>query len=309
MLIAMATPCLSTPKGERHNVQELGVSMIDETLQAHRTKLISAVETAQKELSDLEGSKSSLMERLDATKASLEEKQTAKTAAAAANKEAKEATAAAEAALEETKVLQAKAEASLPELEKEKAALDATYQEHFKVPMDANEGPNYNFLKPFIASLGLEDSLSSALPSSCLKPKDQRGGFDELVLTELGKAFVAKMASLDKSIVDEASKISEYKAGVVSAEAVLKAKKLSEEAAATDLEAATTAQSEAAAEVKQASEDWTTFEPRVQEATEKYNMLDTQRVNFEEGPLKDFSALREKEVPVPEEVEAPALGA
>jgi chromosome segregation ATPase len=283
--------------------------MIDETLQAHRTKLIDAVEVARKELSDLEGSKSSLLERLDAAKASLEEKQSAKSTAGTAAKEAKEATTAAEAALEEAKGLQAKAEANHPELEKEKAALDATYQEHFKAPMDANEGPHFSFLKPFISSLGLEDSLSSALPTSCSKDKDQRGGFDELVLTELGKAFLAKIAGLEKSIVDEVSRISEYKAGVASAEAVLEAKKLSEEAAKADLEASTTAQSEAEVEVSQASEAWTSFEPRVQEATDNYSMHDTQRVDFEEGPLKDFTTLREKEVAVPEELEAPALGA
>merc|ERR1719181_1803509 len=98
---------------------------------------------------------------------------------------------------------QKQGDASLVALETEKAAIDAAYQEHFKTPMDANEGPHHEFLKPFIATLGLEDSLTSALPSSCEKKKEQRGGFDDLVLAELGKALEGKISSLAASIVEE----------------------------------------------------------------------------------------------------------
>merc|ERR1719201_3285346 len=42
----MASPCLSTLKSERHSVQLLGVTMIEEKLQDHKKKLIEAVAAA-----------------------------------------------------------------------------------------------------------------------------------------------------------------------------------------------------------------------------------------------------------------------
>jgi len=306
MLIAMAAPSLSTPKGQRHSVQQLGVTMIEEMLQDNKGKLVQAVEAAQQELSEIEGTKSTLLQSFESAKASLEEKQAAKMSAHTAHEEAKMTSKTAEAFLAEAKELQVKGDADYATLEKQKVDLDTAYQEHFKAPMDANEGPHHSFLKPFVEGLGLEDSLTSALPSSCVKTAEQRGGFDSLVLTELGKALVAKIAAMEKSIVDGASGISERKVSVLSAEAVLEAKKLAEGAAAADLEAATVAQTEAETELSKASDDWTTFEPRLQAATDKVAQHDAERMNFVVGPLKEFETLRDKE---PVEQEAAPLGA
>merc|ERR1719333_697191 len=290
----MASPCLSTLKSERHSVQLLGVTMIEEKLQDHKKKLIEAVAAAQTQLTELEASKGTLLQTLEEAKAAFEEKKTAFLAVHTAREEAKESVKVAEKALAEAKETQKKGDANYTQLEKSRAAIEAAYKDHFKAPMEANEGPHHNNLKPFIQTLGLEDSLTSALPSSCTKPKDQRGSFDEVVITELGKAMEGKIASLTKS-----------------AEAVLESKIEIEKKAAEELEAASTAQHEAEAAVSKASEEWTTFEPRVQEATDKHAMQDTIRMDFEEGALKDFMNLRDKdiEVPAPVEEEAATAGA
>merc|ERR1719272_1802126 len=102
----MAAPCLSVPKSERHNLQHLGVTMIEETLQDNKKKLAELVEYAQKELSDLEASKSTILEALNAARAVLEQKQGAKTAAQAAFVDAKASTKAAEESLAEAVKLQ-----------------------------------------------------------------------------------------------------------------------------------------------------------------------------------------------------------
>merc|ERR1712181_15353 len=135
---------------------------------------------------------------------------------------------------------------------------------------------------------------------------EQRGGFDTLVLTELGKAMVSKIAALEKSLADGASGISERKASVVSAEAVLETKQLAESTAAADFEAAATAQTEAEGEVSKASEEWSTFEPRLQAATDKVALHDAKRMDFVEGTLKEFETLRDKEAV---EQEVASLGA
>lgn len=220
--------------------------------------------------------------------------------------DAKAAVKAAEVALAEAKEAQKTGDANHESLQKEKSDIEAVHQEHFKAPMDADEAPHYSFLKPFIPSLGLEDSLANALPSSCVKPKEQRGGFDNLVLEELGKALAAKLAGLTKSIAEEVSAVSERHANVVSAEAVLEAKTLGEKTASTEMEEAINVQNAAEATVKKASEEWATFEPRVQEATDKLNLEDAKRLDFEEGAFKEFFTLRDKEgLAVVEEEAAP----
>jgi len=259
----------------------------------------------------LESSKSTLTQTLEAAKTLLEERKAASLAAQEASEEATKARKAAESAVAEAKDSLKKSQATQEDLEKQKAAIDVAYLEHFKAPMDADETPHYPSLKPFIEHLGLEDSLSSALPSSCAKPKDQRGSFDQLVLGEMGKAMVAKIAGLEKSIADEAAAVSGHKAGVITAEETLTVKTAAETDAAGNLEVAVAARKEAEAALQVASDDWATFEPRVQEATDKHNLENTKRMDFEEGALKNFFSLRdkEKEVPAPVEEEAAPAGA
>lgn len=141
------------------------------------------------------------MKAVEDAKASLEEKKASFVTKQSAREAAKESVKAAKTVLAEAADLQAKGDANHAALEKDKAAIDAAYQEHFKAPMDASEGPHYGFLMPFIKNLGLEDSLANALPSSCDKTKEQRGSFDDLVLAELGKALLGKIATLRKVLL------------------------------------------------------------------------------------------------------------
>lgn len=309
MLIAMVTPSLSTYKSERHSMQQMGVEMIEEKLLDHKQKLAAAVEKAKKDLADLEGSKTSLSSNLDGAKALAEEKKNASDAANTAHQEAKAAVKEAEKALAASKTAQKKGDANAVKTEKEKAAMQSAYDEHFKAPMDANEAPHHDDLKPFIESLGLEDSLTKALPSSCAKAKEQRGNFDDVVIGELGKALEKKLAELTASIANEATAVEERKAAITSAEATLEARRAAEWTAGAAREAAADAKKEADNAVTKANEDWTTFEPRVQEATATLAAHEATRIDFDEGPLKDFNNLKDKEAPAPVEEEAAPAGA
>lgn len=239
----------------------------------------------------------------------LEEKKAAKKAAHAAHENAKASTKAAADALAAAMELQNKSEATHGTFEKDKAAIDAAYLEHFKIPMEANTGPHHIFLKPFLETLDLEEALMSALPSSCVKTKEQRGGFDDLVLSQLEKALIGRIGSLEKSLRDEALTMSECKASVASAEETCETKKLTEKKAAVDLEAAATAQNEAEVEVDKTSEELATFEPRVQESVKNCRLHETNLTDFVDGPLKSFETLRDKEIPMSIEGEAATAGA
>merc|ERR1719316_1529517 len=113
--------------------------MIGEMLQDHQNKLTKAVESAQQELTTLESSKTTLTQGLEDAKACLEEKKDAFFCAQELSKVAKEATKAAHDALTNAKNALKKHEANQADFEKQKTAIDAAYQEHFKVPMDAEE--------------------------------------------------------------------------------------------------------------------------------------------------------------------------
>lgn len=305
MLVSMAAPSLSAPKASRHSVQHLGVTMIEEVLQEGRKQLELALEEAQKELTAIESTKGSLEQMLTTARDVLTAKQGLATTAAAALEDAKAAASTAEAALAEQLELSRQATVAHSTLEKEHAELQEVYEKHFKAPMNANEGPHHEFLEPFLEHLGLEDSLTSALPCSCQKAKEQRGGFDDLVLTELGKALVNKISSLEKVVAEAATKMQELTVAVGSAQTELDARKVSQNAAQSSLEAASAVQTEAETQVSQAENDWSSFEPRLNAATDKVHQQDAKRLDFVEGALKEFQALRDKDV----EQEAATMGA
>merc|ERR1712054_575409 len=103
-------------------------------------------------------------------------------AAVATHEEASSATQAAEEEFAKAKKAMEDAQLTHAAIEKEQKLLEAALLEHFKEPIEKNEGPHFNFLKPFMENLGLEEALMTALPSSCIKTREQRGGFDELVI-------------------------------------------------------------------------------------------------------------------------------
>lgn len=162
--------------------------------------------------------------------------------------------------------------------------------------MEANEGPHYNALEPHICKLGLDESLAIALPSSCTKNKEQRGGFDDVVLGELEKALTSKIESIDKEIEGEIPQIAERKAAVVAAESVLEEKVAIEKGVVTDLEAAKTLREESAAELSKAKDDLATLAPTIRQVAHKSDELKLQLSEFEIGPLATFQSLRDKEV-------------
>jgi chromosome segregation ATPase len=308
MLVAMVSS-LSTPKSERHPSQQLGVEMIEETLQDARKKFAGSAAQAEEERTELEGSKETRAERVRVAEASLNEKQADENAAQTASNGAQEAVKSAEGALAEAKEAQIQGEKPIIALGEEKAALSTAFQEHFVAPMESNQGPHYNFLEPFTEKIGLEESLIKALPSSCVKTKEQRGGFDELVIAEFEKSMRAKIASLEKALADDIPAASARKESVVSAEAALESKVASEKTAAAELVAATSGRVEAEEELSKAKEDCAALEPTLAQVTQKHLSLQSELKDFETGTLASFESFRDQECPQPIEEEAASAGA
>jgi len=173
--------------------------------------------------------------------------------------------------------------------------------------VDANEGPHYSHLKAFIENIDMEEALTQALPLVCTKSKEQRGNFDNVVIEEFEKALVKKIADLEDSIACEITALDEQKAAVASAEDDLEAKNLADKTAQADSQAAAAARKVAEAEVTKATEECATYDTRVQEANEKLVAQQALHVGFQEGPLKEFTNLRDKEAAAPVAPVAPVV--
>jgi len=182
-------------------------------------------------------------------------------------------------------------------LEAEKAALVRISEEHVKAPMGAGEGPHYNELEPHIQKLGLDESLAIALPSSCAKSKEQRGGFDDVVLGELDKALVGKIAALAKSIAEETPKAEERKTVVISEESALEGKVAAAKVAALELDNAKVACQESSSMLSKVTEALEAHAPSVREAASKLLELQTCLYSFEDGPLATFQLYQNKSAP------------
>lgn len=294
MLVAMVEPSLITPTSERHAVQKLGISMLEETLLVAKKRLTDAIQQARKELSDVESSRASRTAKVAEAQAIATDKKSEEQAKTVDLSQAEEAMREADNKLSQLKEAQVKGDEPLSKLREEKATLTALFDQHFKAPMDASEGPHYDFLQHHIEKLGLEESLAIALPSSCAKAKEQRGAFDDVVLGELGKAMTAKIDSLGKTIEEEAPAEAERAAAVSAAETSLETSAASAKAAKNELEAAKAAHAEAAELVSQAQAEEAALAPGIREATEKHDTLSLELHDFETGPLATFTTLRDK---------------
>merc|ERR1712224_489010 len=161
----------------------------------------------------------------------------------------------AESTLANAKESERKGEEPLANMQTEKALYETLAQEHVKVPMASDEAPHFNEVEPYIQSLGLDESLAIALPSSCTKTKDQRGGFDDVVLGELVNALDRKIASLVNSITEEMPQVAERKAAVISATSALEEKSNAVKVAVSELEVAEVARQQSSAVLTKANEE------------------------------------------------------
>lgn len=294
MLMTMAGPCLSAPKNERHAVQKLAVSMIEETLREVKDKMTQAIDQEQKQLAELEGAQVTLAARLNEAEADFALKTSTEQEKQSAFDDASKAVQEGEISLAEAKEAERQSEEPLAKLLKEKAMFEELFQEHYKVPMEANQGPHYSFFEPHIATLDLDESLAIALPSSCSKNKEHRGGFDGVVLSELEKALCAKIELLGKAAEDEKPKIAECKASVVASETALAQKNGAEKAASSELDAARAAREAATTDLSKAKEEHSSIAPGIKQVTGKRDGLMLELNTFEKGPLATFETLRDK---------------
>merc|ERR1712157_9327 len=110
-------------------------------------------------------------------------------------------------ALQEKKEAQRSGDIAVDEASKLKSSLDEVLDVALKAIVEGDyasvdASAHYKSLEPFFGDLILDDSLKTALPITCLKPKADRGHFDIMVIDELQKCFSKKAAELSQTLAE-----------------------------------------------------------------------------------------------------------
>lgn len=307
-MLSILAQSLLTPKDARHKLQSMCVAMVDETLQETKSKLMSSIASSQWRLSEIEASKSGLVARVEEAASISSARAEAESLASKALGEASSGVNAAKATVVEKEAAKEKSENDLVSATDEKATAESLVGEHFRAPFDAGESPHYAHLKDMVTKLGLDESFTSALPSSCAKTKEQRGPFDDLVLGEFEKALTRHLASLAEGVTAATAAVPAAEQAATTATTKLHEAETVAEEAEKALELAKVQAAEGAEKLAEAKKALEAVEPSIGEVTNELCLFKSQLELLECGPLAAFTELRDKMSSTPLEEAAP-LGA
>lgn len=188
--------------------------------------------------------------------------------------------------------VKAAGDAKVASLEADKAALESAFQVHFQVPMEANEGPHFKELEPFLQTMDIEKSLFSTLPGTCAKTKEKRGSFDDVILEQLEKALTGSISTLAESIAAESLAVTGSVEALQEVQTDCSAKQDAREHAAAEFEVAQTEQSGAEEALVKANEAVTELCPQLEQAAAQSELTKSKLVAFETGPLEGFMTFK-----------------
>lgn len=299
MLLACMPHCFGTPGDKRHQSQEEAIKMIGE--------VITGVEAARRKAADDESAKVVEVEASrNGLQAAVAEAETVLAAAAkvvqvnsaavdAATHGVQEAKHAVEAAQE----VQRAGDASLLQTQQSKAALDAGIETDLQAIVEGQGEAEQHLqaLLPLLSDLGLDESLMSALPSTCRKPATERGSFDAMVLEQLGTRMREQAAVLAKAVEEATPAAQERASAVEAAQAELGKADAAEKSAAEDLSAARVSHRAAAEGATATKERLEAFEPEYAKATQERDEKVEALENFRLYNITCFDMLRDQTSP------------
>lgn len=298
MLAGMLPFSLAIASDERADCQKRVVGMVEETLSTMKSEMQAAVGSEEVKLAEVKATMEGLERTVQGSAALLTAKTEALQTANAALAEATSTVNASGETLSERQAAQKAREADLASVQENKSALEQAFQTHFQVPMEAGQGPNFKELEPFIKTMDIEKSMFQTLPGTCGKSKEDRGSFDQVILEQLEKAIVGKIASLGETVIAETAAVAECELATKDAETDFNAKQEVQKSSTSAFEAAQSEQSEADAALLKANEAVNNFSPQLEEATKQFETTKAMLETFEGGPFTNFMTYKEKTLPV-----------
>lgn len=305
MLASMLPFSLAIACEERSESQQRVVGMVEETLHSLKSKMEVLLAAEDSKLTDLKAIMAGLLETVREAETTLSGKKEIFQDATSSLSDAKASVSVSSEAMVERQSALAKSEANLASVQADKAALDDAFQAHFRMPMEAGDAPHYKELEPFLETVEMEQSMRSTLPGTCAKNKESRGSFDDVILEQLEKAIVGKVALLAETVAAESAIVAECTAAVGEAEAECTSKKEIENSATVAFEGAQKEQGEAEATFVEANEAVDKFRPQLEEHTGLCEFGQGKLDKFESGPMANFLNYKTRT----EHAEAAPLGA
>jgi len=156
--------------------------------------------------------------------------------------------------------------------EEEHRVLNTTIDEHLKVLKEGSfetgsAKRHLDALLPFATKLA-DESLVTALPSTCIKAPADRSTFDNMVIDQLQTLLVARVKQLSSDIEAEKPAKAQRAAEVATAQQALKDAEIAQQKASDDTASALSAQKDSLAVLELAKTDVTAFKPTLREAKE-----------------------------------------
>jgi len=300
MLLAAIPSSLGIPSNLRHDIQHTFVQMVGEALDEVEACKRRDFEEQSSKLQEIEESRAALVQKLTDAQEALTNASNLVLSKKSSVADQAKALADAKVALHKDKETQRTGDIASAEANSMKLALDKVIEEDLKAIVAgefaaADASAHYEALAPFFGDLSLDDSLKTAMPITCVKPKAERGAFDIMVIEQLEKTFSNKASELLQKVEEAAPKKAERDAAVEAADAHVNETKALHHEATEELTIAQTSEKVASDAVSKAQEDLNAYEPErlkaVKAKAAKSDILD----NFVQNIKEYFALLRDQD--------------
>lgn len=272
MLLAMIPHSLCVPQNLRTEPQSRAVDMVGEVYDSIELKLRNAAESESAKVTEIEASKAAM-------DAALGEAETRHSATSATVDGCKAVLAQCFSTANESKIALAASEESERAgnspgcvAEEEHKGLNSALDEHLKVLKEGSwetgsAKRHLDALLPLATRL-TDESLVTALPSTCIKPPAERSTFDNMVIDQLESSLVLRLKQLSSDIEAEKPAKAQRAAEVATAQQVLKDAEVAQQKASDDTASGLSAQKDALAVLELAKTDVAAFKPTLRKAKE-----------------------------------------
>jgi len=298
MLVAMLPHSLAVDATQRNDHQNRVVEMMGEVYDAQETKMKQAADLAREQVVALENSKDTLESDVQESEARhsqagevLESKKPVLACCFGTASAAKTAHAADEEA-------QRAGDAAGLAVEQEHGGLKVAVDEHLKVLREGSwetgsAKQHLDILLP-LATKWTDESLVTALPSTCIKSASERSSFDNMVLDQLELSLKARLEKLAAEIEAEAPAKTGRSAAVAVAQQTVQQAVDAQMKASDDVASALSAQKEALAALEKAKTALTTFKPALKKANEAADEAQAEMEIFHDSRVSCFDGLKLK---------------
>jgi len=298
MLVATIAQGLCVPLGEREEVQEVSVRMLEQVFESIMGRMQAEIDTATEALDSEESKKARLEKDVTQADAALEEASTElserKNKLAESTKETMEA----KAALVQIETAQKDADAQHQQAKEDKEAIEAALTMDFRILRDGEADAeqakqHYDKLAALVGKLQLDSSLLTALPTCMMKKPSERGSFDAMVVATLEEGLKDKVAKLAESIEAGEPEAAARRQAAESASQALEAAKNTQQELANSLNTTTELKQEREKDKQAALTALSNHEPEVKAASQAKIQKEEQLQGFKDWNHACFKLLRD----------------